>query len=112
MHSGNNASQAAKEHDAGLETQRVNERRQGRPLLPPARVIQKVPGKRRTPVFEDADQRAVREERCRVILQGERHAGAVGGRADQDIHVIDDNRPIDANGQRLAALVELPSIDT
>ena len=94
-----------------LQPECVNQSRKRRRLLSPARVVKKEPRKRLAPILQHANELAVREMLCNLILPHESESDAVNGSSNNDLHVVDDQRPIDRNGQRFSPLLELPAIN-
>jgi hypothetical protein len=65
---------------------------------------------RLAPRLEDANERAGIEVWCGAILSEVREADAIESRANDQAHVVRDERTIHLNGQRLLASSELPAI--
>ena len=76
----------------------MDQRRKRRRLLPSARVVKKEPGEWLAPIVQDANECAGRKMLGNLILAYESEADAVKRGADHDLHVINDQRPINRNG--------------
>jgi hypothetical protein len=61
-------------------------------------------------VIEHAHQLSVGKIRRRVLLHEERDADAINRRANQQLHIVDNQWIVDGHGERLLALIELPAI--
>jgi hypothetical protein len=93
-----------------FESKRIDQRSQRSRLLPSTGVIEEEAGEGRAPIFEDSDQRPACEVRRNVILLRERERTPSLAGADRHVHVVEDQRPVDADDELLRALVELPSV--
>ena|SRR5947209_925791 len=82
----------------GLHPEGIDQSRKRRRLLSPARIIKKESRERLAPVLQHAYELAAREMMRNLILPHESEAYAVNGGADNDLHVINDQRPVDSNG--------------
>ena len=79
------------------QPQRMDQRRKRRRLLPSARVVEEESGERLAPVLQHADERAAREMLSNLILPHESEADAIKRGADHDLHVVNDQRPVNRN---------------
>ena len=79
-------------------------------MLPPARIVEKIAGERRAPVFEHTYERAARDLRRDVLFKGKRQTEAVDGGANHQVCVIHYERPAHINDQGFAVFLELPAI--
>lgn len=77
-----------------------------------AGIVEKVAVERGTPILEHPHERAAHEVRRHVILRRERQAYAVDRRADHELQVVDDQRSVHRDGERLVPLVEFPPVHT
>src|SRR5690242_10324102 len=94
-----------------LQPERVNQSRQRRRLLPPARVIKEESWERLTPILQHADKRSARKMPGKLIFSDKSKPDPIKGGTDHDLHVIDDQRPVDRDGQGFLALLELPAVN-
>src|SRR5689334_1820244 len=88
-----------------------NQSRQRSRLLSSARIIKEESRERLAPILQHTNERATREMLSNLVLSHESEAYAIKGGADHDLHVIDDQRPVDRNGQGFSALFELPPVN-
>src|SRR5256885_493507 len=95
----------------GLGSKCLDQRRERRGLLAPARVVEKVAGKWRAPILEHAHKCTARQVLRHAVLRDEREAHAVKSRAEHYPDIVDNQGAIHRNDQRPAALVELPPVD-
>ena len=86
--------------------------RQGGGLLFPSRVVQEEAGERWTPIFEHADQCSTLEVFGDAILRDPREARSLKRSLNHEINIIEEERAMDGDRERLVALVELPFVDT
>jgi hypothetical protein len=93
-----------------LHAKGLYQRRQRGRLLPPARVVEEVPGKRRTPVFEHAHQRPARDLRRDVLFEGERQPQAIDSGPNHEVRIVDDQRSAHINDDGFIAFLELPPV--
>src|SRR5438093_1265950 len=94
-----------------LESKRVDECGPRSRLLSSTRVVQEEPWERLTPLLEDANERTGIKMRRGAILSEVRQANPIESSANDQVHVVHDERTVDRDRQRLLALVELPAID-
>ena len=78
--------------------------------MTPARVVEEESGERLAPILQHAQKLAARELRRHVIFRQKGQTYPVYYGPRQNLHVIDDQRTIDRDGQRLLALVEFPTV--
>ena len=70
-----------------------------------SRVVQEEAGERWTPILEHADQRSTLEVLGNAILRGPREARSVKRSLNHEINVIEQERPIGGDRERLVAPV-------
>src|SRR5437588_5804578 len=94
-----------------LESKRVDHCGQRTRLLSSTRVVQEEPWERLTPLLKDANERARIEVWRGPILSEVRQADPIESSANDQVHVVHDERTVHRDGQGLLALVKLPPID-
>src|SRR5919108_2401174 len=91
-----------------LQAKRFDQSRECGRLLSSTRVMKKVAGERRAPIFEHAHECAVGEVWGCMLLECKRQTHAIDRCANHDVRVIDDQWPIHGDGKGLVSFVELP----
>src|SRR5579872_2443258 len=91
-------------------TKRLDEQGKGRGRLTAAWVIEMITRERRTPVLQDANETAVRDESRRLILHhtGQPMPGHCG--MENHLDIVRSELPLDAHAQFSSRLGELPSV--
>src|SRR5687767_11204554 len=89
-----------------------DEGRESGGLLLASRVVQEEAGERWTPILEHADQRSTLEVFGDAIFRDPRETRSVKRSLNHEINIIEQERAIDGDRERLVALVELPFVDT
>src|SRR5205823_9753769 len=95
-----------------LQAKCVDKSRKRGGLLPPTRVVEKEAGERRAPIFEDPDKCSTRDVRRGAIVRHERQSNAIDRRTYHELDIVDDERSVHRDCQRLLTFVELPPVDT
>ena len=74
-------------------------------------IVQKVARKGRRPVLHDANELPLCEVVGRPVFRRERYTGAVDGRLDNEVLIVEDKRTRDGDGDGLLTLVKFPLVD-
>jgi hypothetical protein len=90
--------------------QRIDKQCKGRRGLPPARVVEMIPRKRRTPIFEHALETSLGDMGLNQILRQIGEAESAQCRSEDRGERIENELAIDAYLQLLMASFELPGI--
>src|SRR5438552_6785582 len=96
---------------APSRSERVDQRLKRRRLVTAARVIEEETVERSAPVLEHPHEAPTRDVLRRVLFQLEGQSHAVQRGPQRELDVIDDEGSRHGDGDRPAALLELPSID-
>jgi hypothetical protein len=81
-----------------LQTKGFDESRERGRLLSPTRVVQKIAGERRAPIFEHPHECATRQAwRC-LLFQHERQTDAIDRRTNHDLRIINQSLAVTVNG--------------
>ena len=63
------------------------------------------------PIIQHADELSARELPRNLVFPDESKTYAIKRGANNDLHVVDDQRPVDRDGQGFSALFELPPVN-
>jgi hypothetical protein len=94
------------------ETQRVHQCRQRSRLMLTTGVIHEEAGNWRRPVLQHTDKAALRNILCDLLFKCESQPDASECRLNHQVGIIDYERAVHADRNRLSSLLELPPIRT
>jgi hypothetical protein len=93
-----------------LQATCVDQRREGRRLLPSTPIVKKIASERRTPIFQHTHEGATRDLRRDVLFKGKRQTQPIDGGANHEIRVVDDQGSADIDDEvRVTAPVPDPT---
>lgn len=96
----------------GLHPEHFDESRKRGGLLLLTRIVEERARERRTPIFQHADQCPAREVVRHAVFCEPSKASPVESGLNHQVEVVEDQRTVDSDRERPAALIEFPLIDT
>jgi hypothetical protein len=94
-----------------LHPERFDESRKRGGLLLLTRIVEEEARERRAPIFQHADQRSAREVFRHAVFREPCKASPIESGPNHQVEVIEDQRPVDSDRERLVALIEFPLLD-